>query len=105
MIVKKIYNDLYTTNFFFIISKKKKLKIEGIIFTWNGYGGASSYKDKIFLAVSPDADLDALVHECDHAVSILWKELKIKKKRGIDECYSYMLSWLFKKCYEIWKIN
>jgi uncharacterized protein YueI len=105
MIVKKIYSDIYTTEFIFIISKAKKINRKEIKIKWNKYAGCCKYKDKIYIVVNPCASTDALVHECDHAVSKLWKMLNIKKKRGIDECYSYMLSWLFKKCLKIWKKN
>jgi hypothetical protein len=100
-----IESDVYPMTYVFVIAKshKKVLKKYGIL--WNEAGGCCYHEDRIWIIIHPKETLDTLVHECDHAISQSWKELGIKKLKGMDECYSYMLGWIFKKCYKKWKKN
>ena len=102
---KVIYNEVYDTEFIFIISKSRDKVFQKYGIEWNEWGGCCDFHEKIFIIVHPDAGLDVLVHECDHAVSELWKILGIEKIKGVDECYSYMLGWLFNECKKFRKQN
>lgn len=101
MIVKKIINDTYDSEFIFVIADTHDEVLDKFGIDWNENGGCLGLDDKIYIIIHPDVELDILVHECDHAISEMWKSYGIKKMKGIDESYSYMLSWLFKKCYNI----
>lgn len=105
MIIKKIHSEIYSSNFVFIISKSRDKVFEKFGIEWNEAGGACEFHDKIYIIYNPDQPLSTLVHECDHAIGLLWKSLQIKKLKGIDECYSYMLSWIFEQCYKTLKKN
>lgn len=95
---KKIYNDIYHTTFVFVYSDSYKEVLDKYNLKWNKFGGCTYFHGKIFIVLSPDAPLDVLVHECDHAIDELWKVLQIKKLKGCDECHAYMLAWIFREC-------
>lgn len=99
----KITNDTYGADFMFIIAKTRDEVFKEYAIEWNEWGGCCKFHNKIWIIIHPKVPLEVLVHECDHAVSELWKDREIKKLQGVDECYSYMLSWIFDKCYKIWK--
>lgn len=105
MIVKKIFNEIYEEDFVFIISKSRDDVFKKFGIEWNEAGGTCNFHDRIYIIYNPEEPLATLVHECDHAVSLLWEERNIKKLKGIDECYSYMLSWIFERCHRILKKN
>ena len=83
----KFENCTYPTQFVFIIAKTRDEVWAKYAIEWNEHGGTCLFHEKIYIVIHPDAPLHVLVHECDHAVSLLWKDLGIKKLKGIDECY------------------
>jgi len=105
MIVKNIYNDVYDADFVFILSDSRDEVFQKFGIEWNEAGGACRFREKIYIIYNPEQPLSTLVHECDHAIGLLWKERDIKKLSGVDECYSYMLSWIFDKCYDFIKLK
>ena len=62
-------------------------------------GWTTSADDGIYIYLTETATVRDLAHEVDHAVSMLWDERGIEKL-VIDECYAYMVGWLFKECFE-----
>lgn len=102
MKIKKIYNDVYYAYFVFVLTDSISDVDKKFNIIWNGIGGCIEINEKIYIFFNPSNDIEQLVHECEHAVSELWKSRGIDKCIGADEAFAYMLQWLFKKCYESW---
>lgn len=95
---KRIWNGLYGIRFVLVCSNSRDDVFNKYNVEWNETGGCFEDGGVIYVLINPNVPVYILVHECEHAVSELWRLRGIEKINGIDECFAYMLSWLFRKC-------
>ena len=97
---KRFLTDLYESIFVFVLSDNYEEVDDKYGIEFNEIGGCCVISGRIYIIFNPNVHLKVLVHECDHAVSVLWDMLGIKKMSGVDECYAYMIAWVFDNCYQ-----